>query len=133
MDIYLAATFSRQLEMRSYRDELEKEGHFVVSSWIDVENEDFRPTDKESLTMAQGFALTDLNEVAQCDIFLMFTREDGKGQGHHVEFGVAYQRHKQIWIVGPYENIFQSLVPELFVVPSFEALMESWRRRKWVS
>jgi nucleoside 2-deoxyribosyltransferase len=110
LKVYLASQFSRQKELQNYRDELERTGIIVTSSWLDEESSD------SDSTKFEKFAEADLYDIENCDVFVLFTGEPYSGTvkqiargGRHVEFGYALSENKEIIIVGPLENIFHYL------------------------
>ncbi len=122
MNIYLAARYSRNAEMRDYRDQIEAAGHKVTSRWIDLHpdvvgdfSESFKPdvlnTEPERCA---PLGQHDLDDIDRADMVLSFTGVGGKG-GRHVEFGYGLARGKRMLLVGPREHIFHSLsVVEVF-------------------
>ena len=103
MKVYLAARFSRQEEMKIYRDMIEALGHAVTSRWLNHKPEE----DAQFERVGAQYAQQDMNDVYACDLFLLFT--DGERQsrgGRHVELGMALAWAKRCGIVGPKENIF---------------------------
>lgn len=115
MRIYLAARYSRNPEMRHYRDQLHGLGHRVTSSWIDLHGgeleESFTP-DRLSAepVFCSRFAQTDVLDLMAADCVISFTGNGGGGKGgRHVEFGLAVAAGKRILVVGPRENVFHCL------------------------
>jgi len=105
MKIYLAARFERQDEIRDYRRQLEALGHRVLSSWLDgcVADSSTSPMDKKNI------AHQELLEIGSCDCLIMFTGDLQGGYttaAHKVEFGIAVGLQKNLFIIGPRENVF---------------------------
>lgn len=131
MRIYLAARYSRNEEMRKYRDDLAKLGHEVTSRWIDQhggleltscspERLENRPAD------CARFAEVDILDLEMAGLLIVFTEigpSDSKG-GKHVEFGIALALDKKIAIVGPRENVFYCL-PRISKFDTFDELVDS--------
>lgn len=128
MRIYLAASFSRQSEMREKRVDLENAGHLVTSRWID------EPTKDDGITHAKGdaddryHAVGDISDILDSDCMIVFSEPPngkyGRG-GRHVETGfflssVMMQRSTgPLIVVGPAENIFHAH-PDVLRVNSWE-------------
>lgn len=135
MRIYLAARYSRRLELCGYREQLRALGHTVQAVWLDGEHQisdtgapigehgealvegALRPGERLSQTdqsdraarLRQKFAQDDFRDVATCELLIAFTEEPRSGNsrgGRHVELGIALGQMKRVWIVGPRENIF---------------------------
>jgi hypothetical protein len=129
MIIYLAARYSRRLEMCAIRDELTALGHQVPARWLNGSHqiardgmplteegerkfEDGHP-DADDLRMK--FAQDDLADVLAADVLIAFTeqpRSDASRGGRHVELGIAIglqeccQVPMRVFVVGPRENLF---------------------------
>ena len=99
--IYIAAKFTRKLEMRTIAAALSDFGYKVASRWIEQqENDDDPPSD---------WADRDVEEVGAADTLVLFTETEAGGYttgGRFVELGIAIAWDKRIIIVGPLENIF---------------------------
>lgn len=141
--IYLAARYSRRLELCEYRTQLESLGHEVTSSWLNgshqisdagvpigehgeslVEGDDGSTTDKAAELRAK-FAENDFLDVDRSDLLIAFTEPPRSGAsrgGRHVEFGIALGRGVPVWIVGHRENIFAWL-PQVAFFNDFSAVM----------
>ncbi|KKW45656.1 MAG: hypothetical protein UY96_C0017G0057 [Parcubacteria group bacterium GW2011_GWB1_56_8] len=125
MQLYLAARYSRRLELCKYRDELRAMGHVVQATWLDGQHqvsdtgaplgnegeslvEDDSSGDKAA-RLREKFALDDFDEVFDCDMLIAFTeppRSAPNRGGRHVEMGIALGRGIPVVIVGSRENIF---------------------------
>jgi hypothetical protein len=122
--IYLAAQYERKEEMRKYRDELSSLGLNVTSRWIDNEGQDeglgINDLDVE---YRRGIlpALTDTEDIARADVFIMFTNGLGRG-GHHTELGIALAMNKEIFIIGKRENVFHCL-SAITIFPDWETFI----------
>lgn len=125
MNIYLAAWYERNAEMRDYRDRLKVMGHHVTSGWIDQHKWKLPQSMGEDEVLAHPeiaarYALKDLQDIVACDLLVHFTSPGfGKG-GRHIEFGYALALRLPIAIVGPRENVFHAL-PEVAWHPDPEA------------
>jgi hypothetical protein len=127
MRYYFAARYSRNAELRNYRDQLQigVPGCLVVSRWIDQHadivgglEQSFTP---EALAADPAgcwkFGQHDLKDLSNADAIVSFTGNGhgGKG-GRHIEHGIAiaYAEHSaftgiepfRLIVVGPRENIF---------------------------
>jgi hypothetical protein len=154
MRIYLAARYSRRLELCGYREQLQKAGHKVGSVWLDGEHqisdtgepigesgealvEGLRPGERLSpvdqseraAVLRQKFAKDDFRDVVMCDMLIGFTeppRSSASRGGRHVELGIALGLMKRVWIVGPRENLFCWL-EDVRQFDSWEPCLESLR------
>lgn len=112
MIFYLAARYSRRLELCEYRDELEEHGNRVTSRWLKGEHE---LLDRDGLSVQAAdaerrrFAMEDWNDLMASEVVVSFTEEprktNGRG-GRHVEFGAALAARKAMVVIGPRENVF---------------------------
>jgi hypothetical protein len=129
MRIYLAARYTRRLELCEYKSQLEELGCTVTSRWLNgshqISNQGVpigdsgellvEKGDRKAREMCEHFAKEDREDVYAADIVIAFTEKPRSGNsrgGRHVELGLAIARGKRIYIVGPLENIFCWL-PEL--------------------
>jgi hypothetical protein len=127
MRIYLAARYSRRLELCGYRDQLRGLGHDVQAVWLDGEHQisdHGKPIGEHGEALVEGddgsaseraaalrskFAQDDFRDVSSCELLIAFTeppRSNASRGGRHVELGIALGMMKRVWIVGPRENIF---------------------------
>lgn len=114
--IYLAARYSRRLELCGYRDKLQTMGHWVDARWLDGHHEinydDQAARDALHEVKRQQFATEDLTDLLAAECLIAFTEEPRKTTtrgGRHVEFGIALALGKRVIVVGPKENVFYSL------------------------
>lgn len=122
--IYLAAAYSRKLEVKEYAKRLRDEGFEVTSQWLD---------EMEGGDLAKN-AFIDLNNIDSCDILVRFTDSINIGYndpalisgGRHFETGYAYAKGKQIIVVGGKQNIFDNL-SRIAHVSSFDVLFEHFK------
>jgi hypothetical protein len=107
--IYIASRYGRKEEMKVVAAKLNAAGHKVASFWI----YEIHPTD---VTMDQvndaelrETAMADYIELGAADAMLFFAEDPlvvpPRG-GRHVEFGIAIGMGKDIYVIGPKENIF---------------------------
>ena len=152
MIIYLAANYSRRLELCNYREQLREAGHYVPARWLNgshqissagtpigdtgealVEGDD-GSTSAEAIAMRNAFGLEDLQDIAEADLVICFTEPPRSGAsrgGRHVELGYAIALRKRIWIVGYRENIFCWLkgmkFSETFSLAHLRSLELTWK------
>jgi hypothetical protein len=131
MRVYLAARYSRRLELCRYRDELRNMGVDVQARWLDGKHQ-ISDTGQpigdsgEAMVEATGgqgdagatlrarFALDDYEDVTDADVVVSFTehpRSKPTRGGRHVEFGIALASgaRTRCIVVGPRENLFHWL------------------------
>jgi nucleoside 2-deoxyribosyltransferase len=98
--VYLAAMYSRRLEMRALAQHLTVLGYEVTSRWVleGLENQD-----------QAGAAIMDLEDVDRAGVLVFFAQPHGSanvGGGRHFEFGYAWARGKLCVVVGTQEHVF---------------------------
>lgn len=143
MKIYLAARYTRRLELCEYRAALESIGIDVTSRWLNgshqlsdagvpigdsgealVEDD----TSQEAAHLRAKFATDDYEDVAAADLLIAFTQpprsDKGRG-GRHVEFGIALGLGKPIVVIGPRENVFTWL-PQIQQHDTWAAFLTAW-------
>ena len=142
MRVYLAARYSRRLELCGYREELRKIGVDVQARWLDGKHQ-ISDTGQpigdsgEAMVEATGgegdqgaalrarFALDDYEDVRGADLVVNFTeppRSSASRGGRHVEFGIALNSGAQCIVVGYRENLFHWLPMVVFCATWKEAL-----------
>lgn len=113
MYIYLAARYTRRLELCQYRMALEDLGHVITSHWLDgVDSHLDTGSNVLPLAIAQKHAKQDLVDIDAAQLVIAFTEEAGtpyRRGGRHWEAGYAYATGKAMLVVGPLENIFYTL------------------------
>lgn len=140
MKIYLAARYSRRLELCGYRTELEALGHTVQARWLNGEHQlsnEGTPIGEsgealveagacdEAAKLRARFALDDWEDVnaAQCVIsFTEAPRSSANRGGRHVEYGIGLANKARVIVVGHRENIFHWLPQVEFCETWAEAL-----------
>lgn len=134
MRIYLAARYSRRLELCGYREELQALGYEVQARWLNgghqISNEgtpigengealvEDGSTNVAAAQLRSKFAFDDYEDVVGSDIVISFTeppRSEHSRGGRHVEFGIALALKKPVMVVGHRENIFHWLPHVKFV------------------
>jgi len=143
VNVYLAARYSRRKEILGYAEQLKKIGVAITSRWIEgshqISDDQLGLIDKqlheseEAAQLGQRFAIEDVTDIANADLFIGFTEEprtvSSRG-GRHVELGLALGNGLECWIVGPRENVFHCL-PEVRCFSDWpEALQEIADRRR---
>lgn len=130
MNIYLAACYSRRLELCGYREQLEALGHVVTSRWLNgkhqisdsgkpigdqgealVESDD-NSSSNCAAALREIFACEDVNDVRDASMIVNFTevpRSEKNRGGRHVEMGIAIEKRMRLIVVGHRENIFHWL------------------------
>jgi nucleoside 2-deoxyribosyltransferase len=115
--IYLAARYTRRLELCEYKAQLERLGCTITSRWLNgshqISNQDVPLGDSGELLVEKGdraaremcehFAKEDREDVYSADIIIAFTEEPRSGHsrgGRHVELGLAIARGKRIYSAG---------------------------------
>jgi hypothetical protein len=149
MRLYLAARYSRRLELCDYRAILNGIGHNVRARWLDgahqigndgvpLGDEGERAVESETddhAAMRRKFLADDVQDVRGCEGFIAFTEEPRTSTsrgGRHVELGIMLERVESwrgysrpvIAIVGPRENLF-CWHQSISVFASFNALLAS--------
>lgn len=142
VEVYLAARYSRRLELCEYRSQLEDRGFSIPAKWLQGSHQittDGRALGDagESLVEATGesdaelrrkFAQDDYDDVASADMLVAFTEAEntpGRSRGgRHVELGIALALGKTVVVVGPHENIFTWL-PQVNHFDTWEQFLEA--------
>lgn len=114
--IYLACRFDKQEEMLGAADVLRALGHEITSRWIDMDTAIVGPkghapdrmnADPSSCAPQAAY---DVEDVLAADVVVVFTIYGPSSTGgRHVELGIALGAGKRVVLVGPRENIFQTL------------------------
>jgi nucleoside 2-deoxyribosyltransferase len=109
MKIYLAARFSRAEEIYGHLQEVERLGHEVTSRWCRPDA-NHRLPDEVDQSDPRGaiFARQDMEDLESSQLVICFTEPPPPASrgGRHVEFGLALAWGKNIFVVGPRENVF---------------------------
>jgi nucleoside 2-deoxyribosyltransferase len=130
--IYLAARYSRRLELVDYRRELEKLGFSVTSKWLDGDHQmSAAGSDQAEAAHRRRLALEDWDDLRNADLVIVFTeapRTTSTRGGRHVELGAAIAWGKPTIVVGPRENVFCHL-PAIDVVDRWERALELLEQR----
>jgi hypothetical protein len=124
VSIYLAARYTRRVELCGYREELWQRGIDVTSRWLNgshqlsdigtpigdagellVETGDQERAD----ALRRKFATDDIEDVLAADELVAFTevpRTSNSRGGRHVELGIALGAGRRVTVIGPRENVF---------------------------
>lgn len=108
LHIYLAARISRHEEMRDYAEQLQQHNILVVSSWIN-RTLHMKHANRSDMSYEERatVAAHDISDINMAHVLILFSEEQpGKGNGRLVEFGYAYGKGIDCWVVGPLENLF---------------------------
>jgi len=126
--VYLAARYSRRLELCGYAAELETRGYSVTSRWL-LGNHQAENDQLHRGAEAERFAAEDLADVDDALALVSFgeqPRTTTSRGGRHVEFGYALAKGIPILVVGPREHVFTCLVEQVEtwaeVLPWLESL-----------
>jgi len=109
--VYMAARFSRREELRSYAALLEQvpSVYLVAARWLTPDDADQGDNWKHDIETSRRWAEHDIQDIASCDLFMLFTGAGINRGGHLVKYGMALVFGKRIAIIGPLENTFQML------------------------
>lgn len=143
--VYLAARYSRRLELCGYRDVLTGLGIDVPARWLNgshqiddvgnpigeggealvehVRTEGLSP--QAAAPLREKFALDDFEDVLAADILIAFTevpRTSNSRGGRHVELGIALGAGIPVVVIGPRENVFCHL-PQVQHFETWEAFL----------
>lgn len=142
-NIYLAARYSRRLELCGYRAELEMLGHNVTSRWLNGDHQisdagtpigesgealvegDDGSNSELAARLREHFAQEDIADIERSDVFIAFTeppRSTASRGGRHVELGFALALNMPVYVVGHRENVFCWL-PEVKFFESWDYLL----------
>ena len=114
MKVYIASKFSSRYRMRPIKFKLQQLGFHVLSDWIDN-----NPLDEtiggdydsipDHLDASHEIAQRDIEQVLECDIFIIDTQDMSSTGGRECELGVALAYSKPyIFRVGPIRNVFHA-------------------------
>lgn len=127
LNFYLAARYSRRVELCSYKADLEARGHKVPARWLLGGHQAGNNMDSDR--QAKRFATEDLEDVLAADVIVSFTEEPRQALsrgGRHVELGVGIGLRRaqavpapKLIVVGPIENVFHTL-------DDIDAVFGSW-------
>lgn len=128
MNIYLAARYSRLLEMQECAKKIEMLGGTVTSRWTKGDHQvlDADLMHEAHRDRALQFMREDLEDIEKADAVVFFAeklRTPTRG-GRHFEFGYALARNKLLYLIGSPEHIFH-LDEEIVAFETFEKFAAS--------
>lgn len=134
MKIYLAARYSRHLQMQAFAAELKALGHEVTSRWIwgnhQISDRELNFDKAEVEAKKIRFGQEDTEDIEAADAVINFTeipRTTKTRGGRHYEMGYAAHAGKILYVVGPKENIFHCM-PGVIRFDTTEALLEDFKK-----
>ena len=128
MKVYIASKFSSRHRMRPIKFKLKQLGFDMLSDWID--NNPLDETiggDYDSIgnhpDASHAIAQRDLEQVLECDIFIIDTQDISSTGGRECELGMALMAPTpRIFRVGPIRNVFHAH-KNIVVYKSWEDLL----------
>lgn len=110
LKVYLAAPWGERKQIDRMAGILRRTGVTVTSSWHALNDGDWKTE-----------AMRDIVDIDECDILIRFSAAEYASTtpnlttgGRHFECGYAYGRGKVIWLVGPPENVFDTIIDATF-------------------
>ena len=128
--VYLAAPFEERPVMLYIKEQLEKHGVIVTSTWL-------TPDDNQSMNKLQAMsnkhdqcrkrAIVDFVDIDEANYFVVYKpstiHKVPTTGGHHVETGYALGKGKPVIVYGERENVFH-YHPSVLVAFDLEALLD---------
>ena len=112
MRLYLAARYALKDTIAQAADYLQKRGHIIMSDW----HKEVHPPNVKVQDLPheenQMLAMKDFNQIHSSEAMLFWAEHPDTATvrgGRHVEFGIGLALNKQIYVLGPKENIFHYL------------------------
>lgn len=136
MKIYLAARYSKRLELCELKSHIESLGHTITSRWL-LGGHQWNGmasavwSDEQEAAgiippAAVRFAQDDIEDIGACDCLIAFPdtpREPSTSRGGmHVELGYALGIGKRIIVCGIRQNVFH-LLPEVEFLETKQAVL----------
>jgi hypothetical protein len=112
MITYIAARYSRKVEMKSLVEPFKKRGITVNSRWLEETNAPEMTLNDVTKAFKTETAIADLEDIDAAESVAFFAEDPLVGTprgGRHVEFGYALAKGKKIFVIGGPENIFHYL------------------------
>lgn len=109
--IYIAGKYEARARLIEWRGRLKALGHEVTSTWLD----EVPKREEVGVPYMLAAAERDIKEVCESELLILDTLDTTQTGGREVEFGVAYLRGCDLWIVGPKRNIFHQLADKTFI------------------
>lgn len=123
MKTYIAAMYSRRVEMLDYAGQLTRAGHTVTSRWLNGTHE---AADGDKSQWGD-FASDDLEDISKAECLILFTETHTPPRNSRmVEMGYALGIGVRVVVVGPIENVFCQL-PDVLRYASWEDLAAAWK------
>lgn len=111
MRIYIAGKYEARARLIEWRGRLIGLGHEVTSTWLDETIKREESTPAYDVAAAQR----DIEAIQGSDLFILDTLDLSVTGGREVEYGIAYLRGCDLWVVGPRRNIFHQLADKHFI------------------
>lgn len=115
IDVYLAGTYARRLELLQYSREMEEIGCYrSTAQWLTGAYDPPPPwtPEKEYYENRQKAGECDFIDCSESQTVIAFTDPGGPSTttgGHHTEIGIALGRRIPLYIVGRRVNVFHYL------------------------
>ncbi|HSV38716.1 MAG TPA: hypothetical protein VLI04_08150 [Nocardioidaceae bacterium] len=117
---YLAAPYAARERVAEYARDLVRHGIDVTASWLDETHEINEGTTGAATALqpeeVARHAATDLDDIARCDVLVLFTARslgfdpaEVASGGRHVETGYALAKGIPVLVIGEPENVFHRL------------------------
>lgn len=102
-EVYVAASFTRKYEAMLLAKVFKDNGWVINSTWFKY-NED-----------SEEEAMRDVKDVLRSDLVCVLTGDTESHGGRHTECGIAIGAGIDVVRVGPHEQIFHHIIPEIDV------------------
>jgi nucleoside 2-deoxyribosyltransferase len=122
--VYLAARYSRKLEIKEKSLELESLGINMTSRWLDEEASPGSNLKEVGDDFCREVAKQDIEDIDRADLVVLFSENPEEAfvrGGRHFEAGYAHGTKKPLIVLGPRENVFHYL-NSVVLVDSWESL-----------
>ena len=136
MRIYLAASYSRRLEVEARALEVwALTGHIVASTWHDGHHESRPGIDQDGTEAERAmWAKEDLSDIGRTELLILCADLGSSGDvergGHHFEAGYALAFGCRLAVVGQSSNVFYAL-PEIQRYESWPGLLHALEQDKY--
>lgn len=136
MKVYIAAKFSARHRLRVIKHLLQSRGIVVLSDWLDNNPLDDQlhgdyDSIADNLETSREIAVRDIEQVSECDVFVIDTQDASPTGGRECELGaalavamLAHDKLPTIYRVGPIRNVFHALCLEVANWESMIQLLE---------
>lgn len=114
---YIAGSYSGRARVKAEADRLKKYGVRILSHWFNDDHFIEKAWDGDlGGKVAESMAMGDLYQILDADLFILDTMDKSSTGGSDTELGLALirnlDRNINLVHIGPYRNIFQTLVRE---------------------